>query len=67
MIREQGMEGGEETSETHPQGTQSKKSTIGAIVNRTGARGMLKSVYLRDPDGNLIEISNYEDKLNNPR
>ena len=26
-------------------------------VNRTGARFPIRSVYIRDPDGNLIEIS----------
>jgi len=29
-------------------------------VHRTGAMGPITSVYLRDPDGNLIEVSNYE-------
>ena len=29
-------------------------------VARLGARGMLRSVYCRDPDGSLIEISSYE-------
>ena len=28
-------------------------------VPKTGAIGTLNSVYLRDPDGNLVEISNY--------
>lgn len=28
-------------------------------VNRTGAEGGIRSVYLRDPDQNLIEIANY--------
>ncbi len=30
-------------------------------VRRTGARGAIESVYLRDPDGNLIEIARYLD------
>lgn len=29
-------------------------------VARTGARGPIESVYFRDPDGNLIEVSRYE-------
>ena len=28
-------------------------------VARTGARGPITSLYLRDPDGNLVEISTY--------
>lgn len=28
-------------------------------VQRTGATGPVTSVYFRDPDGNLIEVSNY--------
>lgn len=28
-------------------------------VDRTGARGMFKSIYFRDPDGNLVELSRY--------
>lgn len=33
------------------------------IVRRTGALGPIRSFYLRDPDGNLVEISNYLGKL----
>jgi catechol 2,3-dioxygenase-like lactoylglutathione lyase family enzyme len=28
-------------------------------VDKTGAMGPIKSVYFRDPDGNLVEVSNY--------
>jgi catechol 2,3-dioxygenase-like lactoylglutathione lyase family enzyme len=30
-------------------------------IPRQGARGTLRSVYCRDPDGSLIEIASYED------
>ena len=30
-------------------------------VRRTGANGALMSIYVRDPDGNLIELSSYID------
>lgn len=36
-------------------------TVIDGPVKRTGATGVLVSVYFRDPDGNLIEISNYDD------
>ncbi|MFC5077560.1 Virulence protein [Vibrio thalassae] len=29
-------------------------------VNRTGATDSILSIYLRDPDGNLIELCNYQ-------
>jgi len=29
-------------------------------VTRTGALGPIRSVYCRDPDGNLVEISSYQ-------
>ncbi|QUQ64716.1 VOC family protein [Kutzneria sp. CA-103260] len=29
-------------------------------VERTGATGPIRSIYLRDPDANLIELSNYQ-------
>ncbi|WP_042346618.1 VOC family protein [Bacillus massiliigorillae] len=29
------------------------------IVERTGFKGKMNSIYLRDPDGNLVELSNY--------
>jgi catechol 2,3-dioxygenase-like lactoylglutathione lyase family enzyme len=35
---------------------------IQGIVSRTGALGEIESIYLRDPDKNLIELSNYKSK-----
>jgi catechol 2,3-dioxygenase-like lactoylglutathione lyase family enzyme len=32
------------------------------IVPRTGAMGAIDSIYIRDPDGNLIEIAQYQDR-----
>ena len=32
------------------------------IVSRTGAMGEIESIYLRDTDKNLIELSNYKSK-----
>ena len=29
------------------------------IVDRTGARGKMKSIYMYDPDGNLVELAQY--------
>jgi catechol 2,3-dioxygenase-like lactoylglutathione lyase family enzyme len=31
-------------------------------VRRAGAVGPIESIYIRDPDGNLIEVSNYLDR-----
>ncbi len=30
-------------------------------VPRTGAKGPITSIYFRDPDGNLIELAEYDD------
>jgi catechol 2,3-dioxygenase-like lactoylglutathione lyase family enzyme len=40
-----------------------KKNGIDIIegpVSRSGAAGKIISFYFRDPDGNLIEVANYE-------
>ncbi|HEY1458654.1 MAG TPA: VOC family protein [Casimicrobiaceae bacterium] len=36
-------------------------AVIKGPVERTGATGPISSFYFRDPDGNLIEVSNYAD------
>jgi catechol 2,3-dioxygenase-like lactoylglutathione lyase family enzyme len=38
-----------------------KVEVLEGPVARTGAMGPITSVYFRDPDGNLIEVSNYSD------
>jgi catechol 2,3-dioxygenase-like lactoylglutathione lyase family enzyme len=45
-----------------------KLETVGVNIElspsqRTGASGPICSVYFRDPDGNLVEISNYEGEI----
>ena len=32
---------------------------VAGVVDRNGARGPMRSVYARDPDGNLVEIAQY--------
>ena len=35
-------------------------NVVDGPCEQTGARGAMTSVYLKDPDGNLIEIASYE-------
>ncbi len=35
-------------------------------VARSGARGSMHSVYLRDPDGNLVELASYDGQAGSP-
>ena len=44
----------------NPQEAKILPRRISGAVPHTGALGAIRSVYLRDPDGNLIEISSYE-------
>ncbi len=43
----------------------SKVRILEGPLRRTGALGQMMSVYFRDPDLNLIEVSNYEDAKKN--
>ena len=42
-----------------PKLTQQDIEIIEGPVTRTGANGPINSIYIRDPDLNLIELSNY--------
>ncbi len=35
---------------------------VEGAVPKTGALGAIESVYVRDPDGNLVEIASYNDR-----
>ena len=37
------------------------ESLVEGPVEKTGARGPMTSVYVRDPDGNLVEFARYHD------
>jgi catechol 2,3-dioxygenase-like lactoylglutathione lyase family enzyme len=41
--------------------TDNRVEIIAGPVSRSGALGPILSVYFRDPDNNLIEVSNYEE------
>ena len=45
---------------------EAKVAIIEGPVAKTGATGPMMSVYFRDPDGNLIEVSNYTAAAANP-
>lgn len=36
-----------------------KVALFSGIIKRMGAKGVISSIYFHDPDGNLLEISNY--------
>ena len=48
----------ERVESLHTKLVQSGVEVIERPVERTGATGRLRSIYIRDPDGNLIELSN---------
>jgi len=36
---------------------------VAGPIRKSGARGSIQSVYVRDPDGNLIEVSSYRQPI----
>jgi catechol 2,3-dioxygenase-like lactoylglutathione lyase family enzyme len=49
----------ERVESLHTKLVHSGVEVIEGPVERTGATGRLRSIYIRDPDGNLIELSNH--------
>ncbi|KAK7512743.1 hypothetical protein IWZ03DRAFT_383932 [Phyllosticta citriasiana] len=50
-----GEDEGKGGKEEEGKGAQGGDEGGDVVVERTGARGRLRSVYVRDPDGNLVE------------
>lgn len=44
-------------------GVKVDKQVDGIIVQRWGALGRSKSIYIRDPDSNIIEVKTYDSSM----
>lgn len=44
-------------------GVKVEKQVDGTIVQRWGAVGRSRSIYIRDPDSNIIEVKTYDSSM----